>query len=145
MSKKVVRRSRRDRLGFYARLGILVAVVAIYSAYWVITPTHVQVAGISASAVQSNAMQVTLHNPTFKVVTGSITRIEAEVDIPNGHGGTTVLQSVPGHYPFTLLPQSSLQLTVPMIFRVLPGFDYDVTVHVDGGSDNSTTIGIPKS
>jgi hypothetical protein len=123
----------------------VVAVIAAYSAYWVLTPTHLQVAGISTSLAQPNEVHVTLHNPTFKIVTGSISRIEALTDIPNGRGGTTILQSVPGDYPFTILPQSSLQLTVPMNSRALPSLDYDLYLHIDWGGSNITTIKMPKS
>ena len=145
MPRRVIRKSVREKARLLARVGIVIGVIALYSGYWVLTPARVQVTSVSTSVSQFNAMHVTLHNPTFKFVTGSIHRIEASVDVPTGHGGTTVLQSVPGDYPFTLFPQSSLQLTVPMIFRVLPGFDYDVTLRIDGFGENTTTITLPKS
>lgn len=145
MPRRLTRSGSRNRVRSVAPLGILVAILAIYFGYWFSTPSNVEVSSISASVAAFDTMQVSLHNPTFKVVTGSIHRIEALVDVPTGHGGTTVLQSVPGDYPFTLLPQSSLQLNVPMIFRVLPGFDYDITLRIDGVGEKILTITMPKS
>lgn len=145
MPKKRARRGNQRRIRNIARVSVLVAVVGAYVIYWAVTPNAVEVPKLEPSPTEVNVLGVVLRNPSYKFVTGEIIRIETEVDVPSLGGGTTILQSIPAEYPFTLYPQGTVTVEVPMNFRVLPGVDYDIFLTFDGGGQQTVTIALPSS
>ena len=143
MGRRGTKRGGRRKLRFLARITVVLVLVAAYAWYYVITPTALT-AKLAPSSSDQTILIVTLQNPTYKFVAGSVTRVDTGVDLPRGNS-TTVLQSIPGTYPFFLFPGLSQELNVPMNFRVLPGFDYDIYLQIDGVGQRIITLSIPKS
>ena len=145
MTRRIGRKRRTWKRGTIVRIGVIVALIVVYSGYSIATPSAVQVPKVESSATDTTLLKVTLHNPTFKLVTGQLLSVETEVDIPRQGGGSRVLGSLAQTYPFTLFPQSSTELDVAMNSRVLPEVQYDITLHIDGVGQNITTVTLPKA
>ncbi len=125
------------------RLSLTVLAIGIYAAYSVLTPTTLEVSKLESPQPDTRVLQVTLHNPTYKLVTGNLHRVETLVDVTSHSGGTTNLSSLGADYPFTLLPQGSAEIDVAMNSRVVPAVDYDVILNVDGAGQQTITLKLP--
>ncbi len=136
-------RSSRKRLA--KRLAFVLAVLSVYAAYWVFTPSMIDVPHLQVSSSDPRVLIVTLHNPTFKFLGGELITIDTEQDVPNPRGGGNMtLASVPREYTFVMLPGLSQQLDIPMNSRVLPGVLYDITVNIDGVGRQTITVALPS-
>lgn len=119
----------------------MLAIAIGYGAYWFLTPTQLEVPAIAASSSDQFVLNVTLHNPTFKIVGGEVITVQTEVDIRvPGRNETAILASVPRTYYFLLAPQFSQTISVVMDARPLSNVQYDITFHVDGVGDQTVTV-----
>lgn len=133
------RRRKTNWRKLATRLGIIAVIVAAYAAYWVITPTSLEVPSIAAIPNSPTFLAVTIHNPTAKWVTGQFGTIDTEYNIHSPRGSHIVLSSV-AQYPFSLPPFQSQTFSIPMNGDIVPSIDYTITLHIDGVGAQTFTV-----
>lgn len=119
------------------RLGIVALLLLAYAAYWVLTPTPLEVSSIAADPTSQTSLLVTLHNPTGKWVTGTLGRIITSLNInPN----TPQVLTSTADFPISIAPFAYQSFTVPMNSRVATGIDYILNLMIDGVGPQQITV-----
>ena len=113
------------------RGGVVIAIVALYVAYWALTPTSLTVLSFSPSQNDNTVLVLTLHNPSVKFISGELLSIETGQGVPGPHGASELLGSIPKVYDFVVAPYQSVTLTVPMDYVMVPAY-YMINLHFDG-------------